>query len=119
MSSPKFDTIESAITAFRAGDFIIVLDSPSRENEGDLIIAASALTPPKASFMIHHSSGYLCAPMRASRADALDLAPMVSATQNSDPNRTAYTVTVDAAQDVTTGISARDRSVTCVALSDT
>jgi len=118
MASPQFDSIESAITAFRAGDFIIVLDSEGRENEGDLIIAASALTPPKASFMIHHSSGYLCAPMRASRADALDLQPMVSRADNSDPNRTAYTITVDAAEGVTTGISATDRSTTCLALAD-
>ncbi|GAB7340452.1 hypothetical protein MBLNU457_6881t1 [Dothideomycetes sp. NU457] len=118
MASPQFDSISSAITAFKSGAFIIVLDSEGRENEGDLIIAASALTPSKASFMIHHSSGYLCAPMRAARADALDLQPMVSKADNSDPNRTAYTVTVDAAQGVTTGISATDRSVTCRALAD-
>ena len=101
-----------------AGDFIIVLDSPSRENEGDLIIAASHLTPQKASFMIHHSSGYLCAPLPASLADTLELPPMVPKTANTDPNRTAYTITIDAAEDVTTGISARDRSVTCRKLAE-
>lgn len=131
-----FDSIPSAIEAFRkllihlqslsttptntppgAGSFIIVLDSPSRENEGDLIIAASALTPQKCAFMIHHSSGYLCAPLPSSLADTLDLPPMVPKTSNTDPNRTAYTITVDAtAQEVTTGISAHDRALTCRAL---
>lgn len=112
-SDLQFDTIPSAIEAFAAGDFLIVLDAPARENEGDLIIAASALTPEKASFLIHHSSGYLCAALPSTYADALDLPPMVAAGENSDPNRTAYTVTVDAAADVTTGISATDRSTTC------
>lgn len=94
-----------------------MLDNPLRENEADLIIAASALTPEKASFLIHHSSGYLCAPLPASLADSLDLAPMVSAKDNSDPNRTAYTITVDAAE-TGTGISATDRSLTCRRLAD-
>jgi 3,4-dihydroxy 2-butanone 4-phosphate synthase len=94
-----------------------VLDSPSRENEGDLIIAASALTPAKASFMIRYSSGYLCAPLPVSRAAALHLPQMVS--NNADPNQTAYTVSVDAADEsVTTGISAQDRSLTCRLLAD-
>lgn len=95
-----------------------MLDAPNRENEGDLIIAASALTPAKASFMIHHTSGYLCAALPSSLADTLALPPMVAATENADPNRTAYTVTIDAAAGVTTGISARDRSHTCRLLAD-
>lgn len=96
---------------------MIVLDSPSRENEGDLIIAASALTPAKASFMIRYSSGYLCAPLPVSRAAALHLPQMVS--DNADPNQTAYAVSVDAADEsVTTGISAHDRSLTCRLLAD-
>jgi 3,4-dihydroxy 2-butanone 4-phosphate synthase len=94
-----------------------VLDSPSRENEGDLIIAASALTPAKASFMIRYSSGYLCAPLTISRAAALHLPQMVA--DNADPNQTAYTVSVDAVDDsVSTGISAQDRSLTCRLLAD-
>ncbi|THX36066.1 3,4-dihydroxy-2-butanone 4-phosphate synthase [Aureobasidium pullulans] len=128
-----FDDIPSAIKAFgtppppspplyltntlsplpAAGEFVLVLDSPHRENEGDLIIAASALTPAKASFMIHHTSGYLCAALPNALADKLDLPPMVAASENSDPNRTAYTITIDAAENVTTGISATDRSTTC------
>ncbi|KAG8628025.1 hypothetical protein KVT40_003898 [Elsinoe batatas] len=115
---PSFSPIPTAITAYARGDFIIVLDSPSRENEGDLIILASALTPAKCAFLIHHSSGYLCAPMPSSRADALHLPPMLPEAANADPNRTAYTITVDAAEGVTTGISARDRALTCRLLAD-
>jgi len=94
-----------------------VLDNPARENEGDLIIAASALTPSKAAFMIRYSSGYLCAPLPVSRAAALHLPQMV--TENHDPNRTAYAVSIDAADAaVTTGISAADRALTCNRLAD-
>ncbi|KAF1911277.1 DHBP synthase RibB-like alpha/beta domain-containing protein [Ampelomyces quisqualis] len=112
-----FNSIPDVIEAFANDEFVIVLDSPSRENEGDLIIAASALTPAKASFMIRYSSGYLCAPLPVSRAAALHLPQMVA--NNADPNQTAYTVSVDAADDtVTTGISAHDRSLTCRMLAD-
>ncbi|KAK1058809.1 3,4-dihydroxy 2-butanone 4-phosphate synthase [Friedmanniomyces endolithicus] len=98
------------------GEFLIVLDSPHRENEGDLIIAAADLTPSKAAFLIRHTSGYLCAPLTPSLAARLALPQMVS--ENLDPNRTAYTITIDAAEDVTTGISAQDRSTTCLKLAD-
>ncbi|KAI9806075.1 MAG: hypothetical protein M1833_004482 [Piccolia ochrophora] len=115
----QFDSIEDTIAAFKTGSFIIVLDSPHRENEGDLIIAASHLTPAKAAFMIHHTSGVLCAPLPASRAAALSLPAMVPSPLNRDPNRTAYTVSVDAAlASVSTGISAHDRSVTARVLAD-
>lgn len=98
-------------------EFVIVLDSPSRENEGDLIIAASALTPSKASFMIRYSSGYICAPLPVSHAAALHLPQMVS--ENADPNQTAYAVSIDAVHPTTsTGISAHDRSLTCRMLAD-
>ncbi|KAK0664927.1 3,4-dihydroxy-2-butanone 4-phosphate synthase [Lasiodiplodia hormozganensis] len=110
---PTFDSIPDVIEAFGRGEFVIVLDSPSRENEGDLIIAASALTPAKASFMIRYTSGYICAPVTAARAKKLALPQMV--VDNSDPNRTAYAVSVDASarHGISTGISATDRSVTC------
>jgi 3,4-dihydroxy 2-butanone 4-phosphate synthase len=98
-------------------EFVIVLDDTSRENEGDLIIAASALTPAKASFMIRYTSGYLCAPLTVSHAAKLHLPQMVE--ENADPNRTAYTVSIDATDDsITTGISAHDRSLTCRMLAD-
>lgn len=103
-------------TTTAKGDFILVMDSLHRENEGDLIIAAQDITPAKTAFMIRHSSGYLCAPITPALAARLELPQMV--THNSDPNRTAYTITIDAADGVTTGISASDRSLTCRKLAD-
>jgi 3,4-dihydroxy 2-butanone 4-phosphate synthase len=114
---PVFDSITSCISAFVSGNFIIVLDSPSRENEGDLIIAAQDVTTEKMAFMIRHSSGLICTPLNAERARTLELPQMV--TENADPNRTAYTVSVDANREgVTTGISAADRALTCRVLAD-
>ncbi|KAF2261976.1 riboflavin biosynthesis protein ribAB [Lojkania enalia] len=114
---PAFDSIPDVIQAVANNEFVIVLDSPSRENEGDLIIAASALTPSKASFLIRYTSGYICAPLPVSRAAALHLPQMVA--DNADPNRTAYAVSIDAADpSVSTGISAQDRSLTCRLLAD-
>jgi 3,4-dihydroxy 2-butanone 4-phosphate synthase len=93
------------------GEFVIVLDGTHRENEGDLIIAAQECTPSKVSFMIRYTSGYICAPLSSSRADALNLPLMVP--KNEELQNTAYTITVDAsAPGMTTGISARDRSAT-------
>ena len=92
-----------------------MLDATDRENEGDLIIAAEDLTPAKAAFLIRHSSGLLCAPLTEARADALALPLMV--VHSEDPKRTAYTVSIDSAADhISTGISAHDRSATCISL---
>ncbi|EME45175.1 hypothetical protein DOTSEDRAFT_128981 [Dothistroma septosporum NZE10] len=112
----SFDAIPDAVEAFAKGEMIIVMDSTSRENEGDLIIAAQDFSPAKAAFMIRHSSGYLCAPITPALAARLELPQMV--THNSDPNRTAYTITIDANDGVTTGISAHDRSLTCRKLAE-
>ncbi|PGH12843.1 3,4-dihydroxy-2-butanone-4-phosphate synthase [Polytolypa hystricis UAMH7299] len=110
--SLQFNTIEESIDAFRNGEFIIVLDSQDRENEGDLIIAADSITPAKMAFMIRYSSGYVCAPIPSTLADKLNLPLMVS--ESEDPKRTAYTVSIDANDTtLTTGISAQDRSLTC------
>jgi len=110
-----FDSIIESIEAFARGEFVIVLDNDSRENEGDLIIAAEDLTTEKMAFMIRHTSGYICAPIPESRATSLDLPKMVSKT--ADPYRTAYTITVDApGLGVSTGISAHDRAHTCRSL---
>ncbi|TKA34122.1 hypothetical protein B0A50_00102 [Salinomyces thailandicus] len=111
-----FDAVTDAVEAFAQGQFVVVLDSPHRENEGDLIIAAQDLTPAKAAFMIRYTSGYICAPILPALAARLELPQMVG--QNTDPNRTAYTITIDAAEGVTTGISAHDRSLTCRRLAD-
>jgi len=109
-------TVERALEALRAGRPVLVVDSPDRENEADVILAAQSATPQWVAWTIRHSSGYLCAPMPAARADALDLPLMVPSSQ--DPRRTAYTVTVDAATGVTTGISAADRARTLRVLAD-
>ncbi|RMD41281.1 hypothetical protein DV735_g3858, partial [Chaetothyriales sp. CBS 134920] len=110
----QFDTIESAIASFRAGNFLVVLDDESRENEGDLIIAAEDVTTEKMAFMIRYSSGYVCAPLTNAIAEKLKLPLMVGDGASQDPKRTAYCVSVDASEEgVTTGISARDRASTC------
>ncbi|KAI1940139.1 3,4-dihydroxy 2-butanone 4-phosphate synthase [Ophidiomyces ophidiicola] len=110
--SLQFNTIQETIEAFRNGEFIVVLDSQDRENEGDLIIAADSITPSKMAFMIRYTSGYICAPILPNLATRLNLPQMV--TDNTDPHRTAYTVTIDSnAPSITTGISAHDRSTTC------
>jgi 3,4-dihydroxy 2-butanone 4-phosphate synthase / GTP cyclohydrolase II len=112
----SFGTVQDALDALRAGRPVIVADSPDRENEADVILAAQSATPEWVAWTIRHSSGYLCAPMPATRADALELPLMVPHSQ--DPRRTAYTVTVDAATGVTTGISAADRARTLRVLAD-
>lgn len=99
------------------GQFVVVLDDPGRENEADLIIAAQDITTEQMAFMVRHSSGYICAPLVPQLTDALALPQMVAS--NEDPRATAYTLTVDAADpSVTTGISARDRALTCRTLAD-
>lgn len=103
-------TIESAIAALRSGRAVIVVDDEGRENEGDLIIAAEHATAEQVAFLVRHSSGYLCAPMPESIADRLALPLMVA--ENQDTRKTAYTVTVDAADRTSTGISADDRAHT-------
>lgn len=113
----EFDSIPDTIKAFRDGQFIVVLDDPGRENEADLIIAAEDITTEQMAFMVRHSSGYVCAPLTPDLTQKLDLPQMVSA--NEDPRATAYTLTVDSADpSVTTGISARDRALTCRTLAD-
>ncbi len=112
----RLGTVEQALDAMRAGRPVIVADSPDRENEVDAVLPAQSATAEWVGWIIRHSSGYLCAPLPSGRADALDLPLMVPASQ--DPRRTAYTVTVDAANGVTTGISAADRATTLRVLAD-
>jgi 3,4-dihydroxy 2-butanone 4-phosphate synthase/GTP cyclohydrolase II len=110
------DDVPSALSALRNGLPVIVVDDDDRENEGDIILAATSATPEWIGWMVRHSSGVLCAPMPDELADKLALPPMVA--QNQDPRRTAYTVSVDARLGVTTGISAADRAVTVRLLAD-
>lgn len=113
VSTPlEFDSVEDSVAAFRRGEFVVVLDSQDRENEGDLIIAAEDVTTEKMAFMIRHTSGLICTPLRSHLALSLSLPQMVS--HNADPNRTAYTISIDSNDEsITTGISAHDRALTC------
>ncbi|KAJ5544611.1 hypothetical protein N7461_006915 [Penicillium sp. DV-2018c] len=108
----QFDSIEDTIAAFKNGEFIIVLDSQDRENEGDLIIAAESITAAQMAFLVRYTSGLICAPITPDLATRLALPQMVL--DNADPKCTAYTITIDSSDDsVTTGISAEDRALTC------
>ena len=109
-------TIEEALAALRQGRPVLVTDGEDRENEGDVILAAQTLTDEWLAWTIRNTSGYLCAPVTSETADRLGLPLMVA--DNRDPLRTAYTVSVDAAQGVTTGISAADRARTIRLLAD-
>lgn len=109
-------SVEDAIASIAAGRPVIVADDEHRENEGDVILAAELATPEWIAWTVAHSSGFICAPVSVEIADALDLPPMVA--HNEDVRGTAYTVTVDAAVGVTTGISAHDRSRTLRVLAD-
>jgi 3,4-dihydroxy 2-butanone 4-phosphate synthase/GTP cyclohydrolase II len=102
--------IEEAFEALKSGLPVLVLDDEGRENEGDVILSAETLTTEWMAWTIRHTSGYICAPLPEDSADRLELPPMVA--DNQDPRGTAYTVTVDAARGVTTGISAADRAHT-------
>jgi len=111
----KFDKISDAINDIRKGKLIIVVDDENRENEGDFICAAEKITPELVNFMITHGRGLVCVPLTESRCNQLELNQMV--TKNTDPLNTAFTVSVDLkSKDVTTGISADDRSKTILAL---
>lgn len=111
----SFDNTEDAIDAIRRGELIVVMDDESRENEGDLILAAEHATPEKVAFMIRYTSGILCVPITTEIANDLDIPMMVA--NNTDPKKTAFTVSVDV-EGTTTGVSAEDRTKTIRALAD-
>ena len=108
--------VEEALEEIRAGRMVIVADDEDRENEGDLVMAADAVTPEAINFMATHGRGLICVPLMAERCDALGLVPMTS--QNTAPRGTAFTISVEARTGVTTGISAHDRAVTVRTLCD-
>jgi 3,4-dihydroxy 2-butanone 4-phosphate synthase / GTP cyclohydrolase II len=105
-----FSTIEEAVKQIAAGRPVVVVDDEDRENEGDLIFAAEKATMELMAFMVRHTSGFVCAPLTEADADRLDLPPMYYT--NQDRRGTAYTVTVDAREGTTTGISAAERAHT-------
>lgn len=109
-------SVEEAIADFKQGKFVIVVDDEDRENEGDLIIAAEAITPEKVNFMLKNARGVLCAPITLSRCDELDLPHQVA--ENTSMLGTPFTVTIDKLEGCTTGVSAHDRAATIKALAD-
>jgi 3,4-dihydroxy 2-butanone 4-phosphate synthase/GTP cyclohydrolase II len=111
----KLNTIKEAVRDIKEGKMVIVVDDPSRENEGDLIASASRITPEAVNFMAKHGRGLICVPMEDRRAEELGLHLM--STDPQDPYKTAWSVSVDAAEDITTGISAHDRANTIKKLS--
>lgn len=115
MNKTTLNTIEEAIDEIKKGNFVIVVDDADRENEGDLILAAEAITPEKINFMETHARGLVCAPITAKRCEELDLPMMV--THNTSSHSTPFTVSIDLLTNgCTTGISAYDRAQTILAL---
>ncbi|GAA1917772.1 bifunctional 3,4-dihydroxy-2-butanone-4-phosphate synthase/GTP cyclohydrolase II [Nocardioides hwasunensis] len=115
-SSVRLDSVERAIADIAAGKAVVVVDDEDRENEGDIIFAAARATPELMAFTIRHSSGVICVPMPAEMLDRLEIPLMTP--HNKDKLRTAYTISVDARDGVSTGISAADRAHTARTLAD-
>ncbi len=113
-ATSPFATIPEALEDIRAGRVVIVVDDADRENEGDLIMAAEKVTPEAIAFIVRHSSGVICMPVIGERLDELQIPLMVA--DNTDHRHTAFTVSVDARRDVSTGISAADRATTIRAI---
>lgn len=108
--------IEDAIAAYARGEIVVVTDDDDREGEGDLIVAASLCTPEKMAFIVRHTSGIVCAPITVSEARRLRLDPMVAV--NDSAHSTAFTVSIDYREGLTTGISADERTATVRALTN-
>jgi 3,4-dihydroxy 2-butanone 4-phosphate synthase/GTP cyclohydrolase II len=112
----RLDSVEEAVADIAAGRAVVVVDDEDRENEGDIIFAASKATPQLMAFTIRHSSGVICVPMPSKMLDRLEIPLMTP--HNKDKLRTAYTISVDARDGVSTGISAADRAHTARVLAD-
>ena len=115
MNEP-FDTIEEALADIAAGKLVIVTDDENRENEGDLVMAASKATPETVNMMIRHARGLICVPTVEHQLRRLGISQMVP--ENRESQRTAFAVSVDAAEGISTGISAYDRAKTIAILAD-
>jgi 3,4-dihydroxy 2-butanone 4-phosphate synthase / GTP cyclohydrolase II len=116
MSNFIQDNITKAISEFKKGNFVIIMDSQDRENEGDLVIAAQFIDDQKINFMLKNTSGILCTPITQKRAVELELNLMTK--QNTDKNQTNFTISCDLKHNITTGVSCIDRAKTCKALAD-
>lgn len=116
--SVRFDPIEDAIAAIARGEIVVVADDEDRENEGDLIMAADAATPEAIAFFVRYTSGVICVGLPDDRCDELRLPLMVPPIANTEAQGTAFTVTIDAKEGTSTGISAADRARTLQLLAD-
>ena len=114
--TPKFNLIEEAIKEIRRGRFVILVDDEDRENEGDLVMAASKVTPAAVNFMAKHARGLICLALTPERVEELQLPPQ--APENTASFGTAFTVSIDARENITTGISAADRAITVLTAID-
>ncbi len=112
----KFNTVSEIISDLKKGKMVVILDDAKRENEGDLILAAEYVSHKQINFMAKYGRGLICAAMDGKRLDELDIYPMVG--KNQAPMGTAFTVSVDAREGITTGISAHDRAKTIQVLTD-
>lgn len=112
----RFNTIPEVVEDLKQGKMIILIDDESRENEGDIVIAAEKMTPDAVNFILTHARGILCLSLNAELAEKLDLYPMVS--NNTSCYQTPFTVSIDAKNGITTGVSARDRATTVLTVID-
>lgn len=110
--------IPQAVDFFRRAQFLVIVDDENRENEGDLAIAAEKISPEAINFMATFAKGLICLPMIGKRLQELDIPLMVESRSNTSNPRTAFTVSVDARRNTTTGISSYDRAATVHALLD-
>lgn len=113
-----FATIEAAVSAYRRGEMLIVVDDEDRENEGDLTIAAEHVTPEAINFMMTHGRGLICMPMTAARLDELNIPLQVPQQMNSTQFETAFCIGIEAKRGTSTGISAQDRARTVLTAID-
>ncbi|MER7014268.1 3,4-dihydroxy-2-butanone-4-phosphate synthase [Saccharopolyspora sp. NPDC000359] len=112
----RLDPVEDAVREFARGRVVVVVDDADRENEGDLICAASTVTPADIAFIVRYTTGIVCAPMAAELLDRLEIPLMTN--RNRDRMSTAFTVSVDAGEGISTGVSAADRATTLRTLVD-
>src|SRR5215472_3774375 len=115
-TAPALNSVDDITAEMRAGRMVVIMDGEDRENEGDLIMAAEHASPEAVAFMIRHTSGIICVPMEEEQLARLELPQMVPV--NSEPHRTAFTVSVDLRAGTTTGVSSSDRAATIRALAD-
>ena len=109
----KLNTVEELLEDIRQGKMIILMDDEDRENEGDLVMAAPMVRPQDINFMATNARGLICLTLNQERCQQLDLAMMVNSDSNNSSHGTPFTLSIEAAEGVTTGISAADRGKNC------